>query len=348
MTPPSHSQKSPGTNSLLAPSRVAVDGYTRPVPSTRILPPDAIEPVDCPAEETSILATIAAGHRGVHIPEPTPDNAAGVHRAALVLETISEILAQGEFQSSVPTFGGIVATEWTTAQRGSVRFLANPTGQPLDGGAFPAPANCRLEPGQIVPWLHDFPIGPSGNYLNAYAGLVKSDAPVVHAGIRPDPHPGALVVVHGSPGTTAQIVVFHTGRGTPVDIEFQVEPTVHKADSCVVVALPTALAGTLHVDTDSNLDAFPWKILPDGTRLCWKRANVDTRYPLSCRLDPAPKVLLLNGVPANPDDFDVDPGSHVLDILLDPAHPANPLLFQNGACTVTELDCRDFDADPSA
>ncbi|MFY7954100.1 MAG: hypothetical protein ACOVT5_16475, partial [Armatimonadaceae bacterium] len=308
------------------------------MPTLRTLPSSAVETTDCPAEENAILAAIAQGHRGVRIPDPEPEAAAGVHRAALVLETIAEILATGKFHGNVPAYGGVAASEWTTDQRGSVRFLSNPTDQPLDGGAFPAPAQCTLAPREVRPWLHDFPIGPSGNYLGAYAGLVKSDAPVLHAAIRPDPHPGALVVVYGTPGTTAETVLFHTGHGTPVTVAFGPEPLVATVDSCLVVALPTQLAGELTPQPDGSLQCHPWVIQPDGKRLQWRRTRLEARTPLSFQIDPAPAALRLDTVPVNPGDFDVETGSHTLDLLVDTDSTEVPLLIQSGACSVTELN----------
>lgn len=313
-------------------------GILASMPAFRILPNAAAESVDCPADENAILAAIASGHRGVRIPEPAADDKPGVHRAALILETVSEILANGIFNERTPSHGGVVATEWTTSQRGSVRFLSNPTDTVLEGGAFPAPSHCILAPGEVRPWLHDFPIGPSGNYLSAYAGLVKSDAPVLHAAVRPDPHPGALVAVHGKPGTTAEIVLFHTGHGTPANFEFREEPTVATVDSCLVVAIPTDLTGSLAIHDDGSLECHPWVIQPDGKRLCWRRTTFTARTPLSFQIDPTPQAFRLDNISANPDDFDVEPGLHTLDLLVDADSTEASLLIQSGACSVTELN----------
>jgi len=305
--------------------------------SVRCHPVDTTDPFPCPSEEMAILRAIAQGHRGVCFEEPSPEHAPGVRRATLVLQTLAEILATGTFQPRIPTFGGIEATEWSTKERGSVRFLSNPTSEPLTGGAFPAPSQCFLEPGQVLPWLHDFPIGPAGNYLSAYAGLVKSDAAVLHAGIRPDPHPGAMVVVHAAPGTSAEVVLFHTGGGRSLTIHFTDYPAVEHVDSCVVIALPTALAGETTIAADGVLSCGPWTISHDGSIHRWRSTTIDTRLPGSFRIDPIPVMLRVDGKPVNPEDFDLDRGSHRLELMLPNEVTQPPLLIQDGACHVVEL-----------
>ena len=61
---------------------------------------------------------------------------------------------------------------------------------------------------EVFPWVHDAPLGFGGKYLHSYAGIVKSDAQILCAHIRPDPFDGIRVYVYGSPGEEKEVVLF--------------------------------------------------------------------------------------------------------------------------------------------
>lgn len=261
-----------------------------------------------------------------------------MHRARLLLATLAPVLREGTFRERVPATGGLVATEWHTRERGAAVFVENPTDQPLRGSVFPALPEVALAPGEVFVWVHDFPIGPAATYLSAYAGLVKSDAHLLHAAIRPDPHPGAVVLVHGTPGETRHVVLFFSGRGQEVPVTFSDSPRITLVDSCLVVAVSTEQAGEARIAPDGTLRFGSWEVSPEGVLHQWKRARVRIPAETSARLDPEPAALRVNGADARPGDFDLPGGESWIEALW-PADgiPLAPLLIPDGACYLMEL-----------
>jgi hypothetical protein len=174
-------------------------------------------------------------------------------RVALWAETFQEILQTGELHRNLPATDGLRVSELRTKQRGSLLFVENPdTEKTISGSVFPYLPEVTLRPREIFVWAHDVPLGASTSYLGAYAGLVKSDARVLTAHIRPDPHPGVRVYVYGEPGETREVVLFNEGRGESIIVTFADVPQVYPIGPSQIVALSTEMAGRAWFPTDEN------------------------------------------------------------------------------------------------
>jgi Beta-galactosidase len=180
-------------------------------------------------------------------------------RVALFAQTFKHILLHGEHKRDVKVFGdpGVRATELRTKERGGIVFLDNPDKEkPATGAVPPFLPEVTLGPRELFPWVHDVPLGysPDGRYLGAYAGLVKSDARVLAAHVRPDPFEGVRVYVYGEPGETREVVLFEGGaRGQGVAVTFAEEPRVYPAGLSQVVALSSEMAArTWFADADGQ------------------------------------------------------------------------------------------------
>ena len=192
-----------------------------------------------PLSDRDFLRALAQG-------EPLSQQAP-LRRTQLFLETVGQVLSGGEFVPRLPATNGLSASEWRTRQQGSVAFVQNPTDAPVTGGVFPGLSAITLEPGDVFPWVHDFPIGPSATYLSAYAGLVKCDARLLTAHIRPDPFVGARVFVWGEPGETRTVVLFGSKGGEEIAVTFSDRPQVYEAAESQVVAIPESLADDVYL-----------------------------------------------------------------------------------------------------
>lgn len=190
-------------------------------------------------------------------------------RVALFAQTFKEILLTGEHRRGLPTFGDerLRVSETRTPQRGGILWLDNPDKEATITGAVPPyVSEVTLGPRQLLPWVHDVPIGPASKYLSAYAGLVKSDARVLAAHVLPDPFEGARVYVYGEPGTSAEVVLFFGGeRGQAVTVQFDAQaPQLYTAGPSQIVALPTELAGRTWIHPDD--ENAPVVFGPDDVR----------------------------------------------------------------------------------
>jgi hypothetical protein len=336
----------------------------------RPLPPsvpdtDRVPLADRPDLEDAVLHALASGARGVTVTAPeTP----ALRRIAALLDTLSEILATGTFRPSVPATDGLVASERHTRERGAVVFVVNPTGRRVIGAVFPALPEIALNPGEAFAWVHDLPLGASDRYLAAYAGLVKSDAALLHAALRPDPFPGARVIVHGTPGETREVALFNEGRGEARSVTFSAIPQVLPVGVSEIVALPTELAGRTYFPPSAT-PLLPVLIGPDGTPLwapdgCRVRASgpvwmlapdgrleTATLLPLrtavvrlpvetSGRLDPSQPVWV-DGIRADPDDLTLPAGESELTLI----DSDSALFLPDGACYALELTARPYEPD---
>ena len=183
------------------------------------------------------------------------------------LQTFRKIIVEGKREQNLNSArGGLVAHETRTRQLGSILWIENPTDEPITGSVLPYLPEVTVAPKSIFPYVHDAPIGSGASYLGAYAGLVKSDAPVLTAYILPDPHDGIRVYVYGEPtksGETREVAIWSgNDRGRGVEVEFTATPQFYPVGTSQVVALPTALAGRVWLP--ANLDGgAPVLIGPD-------------------------------------------------------------------------------------
>jgi hypothetical protein len=175
-------------------------------------------------------------------------------RVALFAQTFKEILLTGEHRRDRPGARGdggrdLRVHETTTRQRGGIVWIDNPDKEhTVTGSVAPYLPEVTLSPRTLFPYVHDVPFGDGGaNYLGAYAGLVKSDAYILSAHVRPDPHEGVRVYVYGAPGETREVVLFHGAeRGKGVDVTFKKDaPQVYPVGTSQVVALTPEMAGRL-------------------------------------------------------------------------------------------------------
>ena len=279
-------------------------------------------------------------------------------RTRMFLETVEPILTEGEFIDGLLATGGLRASEWRTRERGSVTLVENPTDAPRTGAVFPGLPSISLAPGEIFPWVHDLPLGPSDRYLAAYAGLVKCDAFLLAAHIRPDPFVGARVFVWGEIGSTRPVVLFGGGRGEECAVTFTEIPQVFAVAESQVVALPPDLAEAAHIPAVPQASLDPttlgsdWLLWPGGapervsdwpeidTPLSgWLAATVSVPAATGARLELASGeigALWVNGVPSPPADVTLQAGENTLLIRAD-SPLESPLLVPDGACYLIEL-----------
>ncbi len=190
-------------------------------------------------------------------------------RVALWAKTWKHILLHGENKRGLKGSDGLRVSETATKQNGGIVFVDNPDKEnAVTGHVAPYLPEVRLRPRELFPYVHDAPIGDpveGGNYLASYVGLVKSDAPVLTAHIRPHPFEGARVYVYGDPGETKEVVLFHGAeRGQALEVAFTDAPLVYPVGPSQIVALPAELAGrTFFVE---NAENAPVIIGPDDVR----------------------------------------------------------------------------------
>lgn len=260
---------------------------------------------------------------------------------ALFLEAFGEPLRSGTFHDGLRAYGGLVASEWRTKQQGALLCAHNPTDCPLVGSVFPAFDGHELAPGETLLWAHDFPIGPSENYLGAYAGLVKSDFPLLTAHLRPDPFPGARLFVTGTPGERGEVTVFNAGPGEAVELVFGEQPAVFAAGVSQVVAVPEALASQLWVLESATWLGPSWELTLAGELVHHPTLQETIIHgdsePRSARLvfeESSPTACWLNGVPVLDENITLLEGENHL--LVNGEHgPA--FVIPDGACFQVEL-----------
>lgn len=197
----------------------------------------------------------------------------------LFARTFFTILTTGTLRRDLRTIGGLRADELATPQNGSIVFIENPSETDTrTGGVIPFLPEIILEPTEIFPFVHDAPIGAANKYLQAYAGLVKSEAFVFAAHVRPDPFEGVRVWVCGAVGETKEIVLFSGhDRGRPTLVTFADEPRVYESGVSQIVALSraNAMVATRFWDTEAaeagqsqrlaSTRLFNYILEPDGS-----------------------------------------------------------------------------------
>lgn len=207
--------------------------------------------VTTPATPDGVLSAWADGQRAVVCALETPEELLALRPLALFVQCFGAILTDGT-HTPRPATGGLRAALWQTRQRGSLMLIDNPTDTTCTGCVFPAVESLTLPPGGTFAWLHDAPIGPAQTYLGAYAGLVKSDATVVFAHIRPDPFEGVRVFVTAPVGTQKELVLFNAGPGEAHTLSFTESPCLMPARPSQLIALPPELAQRLWVSADGQ------------------------------------------------------------------------------------------------
>ncbi|WP_309723529.1 hypothetical protein, partial [Armatimonas sp.] len=194
------------------------------------------------AHPAAVKRAWAQGAREVVCAVTTAEELWELRPLALFAAAFGEPLRSGAYNANLRAPEGFSASEWRTGQQGSLFFVTNTTDAPVTGSVFPAFADKTLAAGETVIWPHDFPLGRSENYLAAYAGLVKSEATLLTAHIRPDPFPGARIFVTGIPGERVEVAVFNAGPGEVVEVVFGESPAVFAAGVSQVIAVPEQLA----------------------------------------------------------------------------------------------------------
>ncbi len=175
-------------------------------------------------------------------------------------------MTTGELRRALPAEGGLRVSETRTPQRGAILWVDNPDEETARTGSVPPYLpEVTLAPRTLLPWVHDAPIGASDRYLSAYAGLVKSDARVLHAHVLPDPYEGARVYVYGAPGERAEVVLFNGGeRARAAQVVFAPTPRVTFVGPSQVVALSTEHAGRTWIHPADG--SAPVVVGPDDVR----------------------------------------------------------------------------------
>ena len=284
----------------------------------------------------------AEGARSAICAAPTAEALWQLRPLALFAATFGEPLRSGTFHSGLRARGGLIVTEWRTAQQGALLFAHNPTDSPVIGSVFPAFEEREVAAGETVIWAHDFPLGLSENYLAAYAGLVKSDATLLTAHLRPDPFPGARIFVVGTPGERHEVSVFNAGPGEVIEVIFGEAPAVFATGVSQVVAVPEALAPQLWIQETATWLGPTWEISHAGALTQhasdWRESViVSDEIPRSAQLqfeENSPDAVWFNGVPVTGSGVLLLPGENHL--VVRGAHgPA--FLIPEGACFQVEL-----------
>lgn len=292
---------------------------------------------------------------------------------ALLARTFGGIICEGSFRALSLVTGELRATEWITPQRGGLVLIENPTGHPCQGSVFPLFEELTLPPGGIVACLHDTPIGNSSSYLAAYAGLVKSEAQVITAQIRPDPFAGIRLFVSSPQGTQCELVLFNAGPGQATQLTFTSSPQVVPVPPSQVVTLPEELSGRVWVgEGESPTWIGPddvlasrtvtmgphrlWELSAAGelTEVCfgsevaslvqpgWYATQIiGSDEPMTAQLHFEREVsaaLWHNGKPLLGKELSLTPGENRLVIhLLQAGSPGQVTLSPDGACYLLEL-----------
>ncbi|WP_395094985.1 hypothetical protein [Armatimonas sp.] len=295
-----------------------------------------------PPHPRAVRRAWAEGARSAICAAPTAEALWQLRPLALFAAAFGEPLRSGTFHSGLRVRGGLIATEWRTAQKGALLFAHNPMEAPCVGSVFPAFDERTVAAGETLIWAHDFPLGPSENYLAAYAGLVKSDATLLTAHLRPDPFPGARFFVVGTPSERREVSVFNAGPGEVIEVVFSETPAVFAAGVSQVVAVPEALAPHLWILETATWLGPTWELSHAGEIIHhatgWRETVfVGDETPRSAQLQfeqNSPEVVWLNGIPVTGSDVLLLPSENHL--LVRGAHgPA--FIIPDGACFQVEL-----------
>jgi hypothetical protein len=254
-------------------------------------------------------------------------------------EVFSEILQTGARRDGLPVFGALTASESHTKENGAIVFVENLTPQTVTGAVFPLLETITLEPGAVFPLVHDTPIGPSARYLDAYVGLVKSEAFVLTTQIRPDPFDGARVFVYGDVGLQKTITLFNAGeRGASQEITFTDTPQVIPHGVSQIIAMPTALAGHVYFlpDNTSATRIGPYELSHAGEITLAPRLETTLTMPtpISGHIEGV-QTLWVNGELCSPNVVDLQEGENLLQTT--DAKPTEALFIPDGACYLQEL-----------
>ena len=294
-----------------------------------------------PPSPESVKQAWAQGTREVICQVQTPDQLWSLRPLALFAAAFGEPLRSGSFHEGLRAYGGLVAHEWRTAQQGALLFAHNPTDVPVIGSVFPAFEERRIEAGETVIWAHDFPIGPSENYLGAYAGLVKSEPSLLTAHIRPDPHPGARFFVTGKPGERGEVTIFNAGPGEAVEIVFGETPAVFPVGVSQVVAVPEALAPHLWLLAETTWLGPSWELTHAGALIAHTALQetviTGDNEPRNAQLvfeESSPESVWLNGVPVTGTELTLLPGENTLRVR---GEHGPAFVIPDGACFQVEL-----------
>jgi hypothetical protein len=254
-------------------------------------------------------------------------------------EAFTEILQTGSRRDGLPVFGDLSASEIHTREKGAIIFVENNTEEIVTGSVFPLLETITLSPGTIFPLVHDTPIGPSNRYLDAYVGLVKSEAMVLTTQIRPDPFEGARIFVYGDLNSQKMVTLFNAGeRGASVGITFTHEPQVIAHGVSQIIAMPTALAGHVYfLSDDTNTTRVgPYALSHAGeiTLSPRQQTTITVSAPTSGRIE-GMQTLWVNGEFCSPNVVDLHEGENILQTA--DATPNNALFIPDGACYLQEL-----------
>ena len=211
--------------------------------------------------EYTALSALANGAKTFSIPADLPaEERFAARRVAHFMTTWRHILESGTLRTGLKASPGLVVSEVGTKENGAIVFVQNPSEtDTVSGYVPPFLPEITLKPRTIFAYVHDAPIGepvPGGKFLASYVGLVKSDAHVLAAHIRPAPFEGARLYVYGEPGETREVVLFHgSERGQGVQVTFADAPQViENAAPSQIIALSTFHAGRTFFPAD---DAAP-------------------------------------------------------------------------------------------
>ena len=325
------------------------------------------------ATPAAVLRAWAQGSREVICTVETVEQLLALRPLALFAVTFGEIIRTGSFRELPLTTGGLRATAWDTRQQGGLILIENPTAETCQGSVFPAVEELTLSPHGIVAWLHDTPIGASSHYLAAYAGLVKSEAQVLTAQIRPDPFEGIRLFVFAPVGAQRELVLFNAGPGEAVSLSFTEVPQVVSVAPSQVICVPEGLEGRVWLGegdaptwigpddvTDGGaVEMGPhrlWELSSAGvlteiffgtetdqlTRAGWYAAQIDGGgEPILVQINfewEVPLTFWLNGERISGKELRLLPGDNRLVIHLSEATPMGQVtLLPEGACYLLEL-----------
>lgn len=235
------------------------------------------------------------------------------------------------------TIGGLQAVRFDIRQSGCIYVVWNPADTVTSGGIIPSFHELTLAPQEGRIFTTDEPIGPSESLLGAYSGLVKSTATVISAAIRPDPYPGACVVIGGRTGDTHDVVMFHRAGGEASTISIENTPTVHIIADNLVVAVPDHLRR--YMVTPSGITAGSYFVDAAGEISTWMNTEITATGELTGRLDPVPLDVIINNYPAQrADDITLVKGLNSLRVRYPgTTPPENTLFLPDAACWCGEL-----------
>ncbi|MBB6050464.1 hypothetical protein [Armatimonas rosea] len=294
-----------------------------------------------PASPTAVRRAWAQGAREVVCRVENAGELWALRPLALFAAAFGEPLRAGTFHEGLRAYGGLVASEWRTKQQGSLLLAHNPTDKAMVGSVFPAFDEREIAAEETLLWAHDFPLGPAENYLGAYAGLVKSDATLLTAQLRPDPFPGARVFVTGKPGEEREVSVFNAGPGEAALVAFGETPAVFAVGVSQVIAVPEALAPHLWLRENTTWLGPRWELTHAGALIGHTELQETTvlgdSEPRTAQLvfeGKSPESVWLNGVPVEGSELTLLPDQNQL-IVRGEHGPA--FVIPDGACFQVEL-----------